>query len=72
MTGELRAQLQARPPIVPDSLRGLRPRVASLGIARRRYGWQAAALVSDGLSNYELLLEVVAGPRWLVGDVHAP
>jgi hypothetical protein len=67
LTTKLRATLGGHRPRVPESIRRLEPRVASLVLSRRGAEWVASANVTDGQNTYQVtsLVGRVRG-RWLV------
>ncbi len=67
LTPKLDAMLGEQPPRVPQSIRRLDPRVASLALSPRATEWLAGANVTDGPNTYQVISVVarVRG-RWLV------
>jgi hypothetical protein len=67
LTPKLRAVMAGDPPRVPQSIRSLDPRVASLALSPDGTEWVANANVTDGPNAYQVISVVgrVRG-RWLV------
>jgi hypothetical protein len=67
LTASLRAGLAGHPPRVPQSIRSLDPRVASLTLSPDGTDWVASANVTDGQNTYQVISVVGrVGARWLV------
>jgi hypothetical protein len=55
VTSGLRAALAANPPRVPQTVRALDPRIASLALAPDCKDWLASANVTDGHNTYQVI-----------------
>jgi hypothetical protein len=66
----LRAFLRAHVPVIPPTSRGLRGRVAAVGMRHSKGGWTALVNVTDGQEIYQLDLSLVRMHlRWLATKV---
>jgi hypothetical protein len=67
LTRKLPAMLGQQPPRVPEGIRRLDPRVASLALSPRGTEWLAGANVTDGRNTYQVISVVGrVGGRWSV------